>query len=189
MTIGIGAITKNSITVGTDSLWAYSDDFVRELKTSKFIEVPAKYKNKLLIATSGQDKFTQIFEKLLKNEEHLLDFKDRSGFIELVDALQAEVTKYGIGDAEANSLPDHDLGFLVASVNTKSLWTVESDYGINEFDDYACIGSGTFLGESAMHALNLAGITGKKAIEIAIRTTSSLHPMCGGRAEVREISL
>lgn len=189
MTICIASITKNSLTVGTDSLWSWGEDFVRDHKTSKFVELPDKYKSKLLIATAGQDKFTQIFEKLLRFEESLLDFKNRTGLIDLVEALQAEIVKHGIGEPEANALPEHDLEFLIASANTKSLWTIGSDYAINEFDDFICIGSGTFLGESAMHALNLVNVVGKRAVETALRTTMALHPMCGGREEIREISL
>jgi len=188
MTIAIGTVTSKSIIVGTDTLWGWNEEFVRDHKTSKFLEVPADYKNKLLISTSGQDKFTQIFEKLIRSDGHLLDFKDRFGLIELVDALQAEVSKHGIGDPENDTLPDHDFGFLIASINTKSLWVLDGDYSINEFDDFVCIGSGTFLGESAMHALSKVGITGKQAVEVAIDTCCQLHPFCGGRIEVREIN-
>lgn len=189
MTIAIGTITLTSIIVGTDSLIMWDDNFVRDHKTSKFLELPAKFKNKLLIATAGQDKFTQIFEKLVRSEDHFLDFKDRIGVVELIDALQAEIIKHGIGDAEANQLPEHDLAFLIASANTRSLWIVDSDYGISEFEDFVSIGAGMFLGESAMLALSKVNITGKKAIEIAVDVVKSLHPMCGGRTDIREILL
>lgn len=189
MTIGIGAITKKSIIIGTDSLWTFNEEFVREHKTSKFLEIPPKYKSKVVIASSGQDRFTQIFERMLRDSPDLLDIKDKFSVADLVNSLQAEITKNGIGEAGTNELPEHNLGFLLASANTGTLWAIESDYGVIEFDDYVGIGSGAYLGESAMLALSKAKITGRDAIKLALETVIELHPYCGGRIEIKEISL
>jgi len=186
MTILIGAVVDKHILIGADSLWTWSEDFVRESRVSKFIELPS---NEILIATSGQDRFTQIFEKIISKDSQILEVYSRKDVRKLVDAFYREVEKYGIGESENNQLPDHELGFLVASKYTNRLWTVESDYSVQEYDDYVCMGSGSFLGESAMRTLMKTGITGKQAIYTAIETVCELHPFCGGRIEIRQLEL
>jgi len=186
MTILIGAIHENKIYIGADSLWTWSDEFVRESKTSKFINISI---HGILIATSGQDKFTQILEKLLIVQPRLLDFKDRSGLIRLIDEFQKLVVKHGIGEAENNELPEHELGFMIATNKAKKIWIVECDYGISEFDDYVCTGSGAYLGESSMKTLSKLKINGKDAVQTAIETVCDLHPYCGGKIEIRNIEL
>ena len=189
MTIAIGTISTHSIIIGTDSLWSWSEDFVRDHKTSKFIEAPNKLKSKVLVASAGQDRFTQIFERLIRKSPELLGFENREGALVLIEALQEEVGKHGIGDPDTNQLPEHNLSFLIGSAITKSLWTIEADYGINEFDDFVCIGSGTFIGESAMHVLAKHQIAGRVAVKSSLETAMALHPFCGGRTEIREITI
>jgi ATP-dependent protease HslVU (ClpYQ) peptidase subunit len=189
MTILIGAIHNNKAYIGADSLWTWDDNFVREHSTSKFVSLSIEPRNQILIATAGQDKFTQILDKVLHVHPQLINFENRAGLVKLVDALHKEVKSSGIGDADNNQLPDHDLGFLIANSNTKKLWVVESDYGVLEFEDYVCVGSGAFLGEAAMKALSKSGIFGDGAVQIALETVCDLHPYCGGKLEIQEIDL
>ena len=186
MTILIGAIHNGYAYVGADSLWTWDDQFVRESKVSKFIQLDD---DKVLIATSGQDKFTQIFERVIETDPELLNFNDRRSLRDLVDALHKEVHKAGVGDSDNNQLPDHDLGFLLVSKLTNKIWVIESDYSIGEFDDFVCAGSGAFLGEGAMRALAKVGIFGKDAVKLAIETVNELHPYCGGKIEIKKIKL
>lgn len=186
MTILIGAIHDGVAYIGADSLWTWDEQFVRVHKSSKFADLANQ---NVLIATAGQDKFTQILEKILKTESKLLDFEDKDGIYELVDAIQVEAVKHGVGEPENNQLPNHDLGFLIASSNTDKIWCIEPDYGVTCFDDHICTGSGAFLGESAMLALSKKGIFGEEAIRIAIETVSALHPFCGGPIEIRSVKI
>jgi len=184
MTICIGAVTANSIIMGCDSLWTWGEDFVRE-HNSKFVEIPEKYREQILVASAGQDKFTQIFRKLIKKSPDLLGFMCIDGALELVENFQGEVASNGVGDPETNELPEHNMGFLVGSILTRSLWVIESDYNICEFKDYVCAGAGAFLGESSMLSLKKVNITGEEAIRIAIESVSQLHPHCGGKIDIK----
>jgi ATP-dependent protease HslVU (ClpYQ) peptidase subunit len=188
MTILIGAIVGERAFIGADSLITWDDNFVRDSKMSKFVELPT---SDVLIATSGQDRFTQILEDILESEENsdILDIKSRQDVRRLAKLLYKEVDKYGVGEADNNQLPDHEFGFLLVSKQTNRIWSIESDYSVQEYDDYVCTGAGGFLGESAMRALGKARIFGKEAIYTAIETVSELHPYCGGRIEIRDIKL
>lgn len=186
MTILIGTIDRGVAYIGSDSLWTWDEGFVRESNVSKFIDL---HNDSVLIATSGQDKFTQILERLIEREPELLNFTDRRSLMDLVDALHRDVAKAGVGDSDNNQLPDHDMGFVIASKKTGKIWVIESDYSIGEYDDYVCTGSGAFLGESAMRALRKSGVRGLKSVELAISTVNELHPYCGGKIEIRRIDL
>lgn len=191
MTILIGAIHNGKAYIGADTLWTWDDSFVREHTTSKFIDLDEdlQTRNKILIATAGQDKFTQLLEKVLQLQPNLVNFSDRRGLIKLVEELHKEAKCSGVGDSDNNQLPDHDLTFLIATSASDKLWVVESDYGVTSFDDYVCVGSGQIIGEGAMKALSKSGIFGDGAVHIALESVCELHPYCGGRLEIREIEL
>lgn len=189
MTIAVGTITKNSIVVGTDSKWTWAEDFVREHTTSKFVEIPKADHGSILIASAGQDRFTQILRKLIKRNPELLKFHEMDGALELVESLRAEVLEFGIGDPENNEFPEHNMEFLIASSFSKSLWIIEPDYNICEFKDHVCIGSGAPLAESSMLALKKSNIMGEKAVITCIETVGELHPYCGGKIELKEIKV
>ncbi len=189
MTIIIGAIHNGKAYIGADTLWTWDENFVREHTTSKFIEMPVESRYRVLIATAGQDKFTQILERVLLNNPQLINFSDRKGVIKLIDELHKEVKNAGIGDADNNQLPDHDLGFIIVSSASDKIWVVESDYGILEFEDHVCVGSGAYLGEAAMRAMAKSGIFGDGAVQIALETVCDLHPYCGGTLEIKEVEL
>tara|TARA_B100000614_G_C14329217_1_gene403935 strand:- start:75 stop:674 length:600 start_codon:yes stop_codon:yes gene_type:complete len=189
MTILIGAIANGKAFVGADTLWTWDDNFVRQHHISKFVEPPVEGRYEVLIATAGQDKFTQILEKVLLEHPTLINIHDRASVVALVDTLHSAVKAAGIGDADNNQLPEHDLGFLIASSGSDSLWVIESDYSIMEFKDYVCSGSGGYLGESAMRAMSKAGIFGDGAVQIALETVCDLHPYCGGDIDIREVTL
>jgi ATP-dependent protease HslVU (ClpYQ) peptidase subunit len=186
MTILAGTIENGTIYIGADSLWTWDDDFVRESKVSKFIELP---RDDILIATAGQDKFTQILEGLIEENNDLATIESRKDVRELASLVFKEVKKFGIGEADNDQLPSHELGFLVASKYVNKIWTIDSDYSVQEFDDYVCIGSGGTIGEAVMRALVKVKIFGKEAIYTAIETASELHPYCGGRIDIRELKL
>jgi ATP-dependent protease HslVU (ClpYQ) peptidase subunit len=189
MTILIGAIHDGKAYIGADTLWTWSENFVREHTTSKFVTVPVEGENEVLIATSGQDKFTQILDRVLRDKPELINFKNRSGILKLLDAFQREVKAAGIGDAENNQLPDHDLGFMIISSASNKIWVIESDYGVLGFEDYVCAGSGAYLGEAAMKALGKLDVFGGRAVKTALETVCELHPYCGGTIETKEIEL
>jgi ATP-dependent protease HslVU (ClpYQ) peptidase subunit len=189
MTILIGAIHDGKAYVGADTLWTWSDNFVRSHSTSKFITLPVQGRHQVLIATAGQDKFTQILERVLLSKPELLNFADRKGLVKLVDELHKEVKQAGVGDSENNQLPDHDLGFIMVSSASDKIWVIESDYGILEFEDYVCAGSGAYLGEAAMKALSKSGIFGGGAVHLALESVCELHPYCGGNIEIKEVEL
>jgi len=191
MTILIGAIHKGKAYIGADSLWTWDDNFVREHNTSKFIELDPELttRNKILIATAGQDKFTQLLEKVLQIQPNLINFSDRRGLIKLVEELHKEAKASGVGDSDNNQLPDHDMQFLLATSASNNLWVIESDYGVTSFDDYVCLGSGQIIGEGAMRALSKSGILGEGAVQIALQSVCDLSPYCGGELDIREIEL
>jgi len=191
MTILVGAIHQGRAYIGTDSLWTWDDGLVREHITGKFIELDPNIecRYEILIATAGQDKFTQLLEKVLEAHPELINFTNRRGLIKLVDELQREAKASGVGDSDNNQLPDHDLGFIIASSATNSIWVIESDYGVTEFKDYVCVGIGQVIGEAAMKALSKSGIFGGGAVQIAIETAGDLHPYCGGSIDIRDIEL
>jgi ATP-dependent protease HslVU (ClpYQ) peptidase subunit len=191
MTILIGAIHNGKAYIGTDSLWTWDEGFVREHTKGKFIDLqvePAP-QNKILIATAGQDKFTQLLEKVLQTYPDLINFTNRRGLIKLVEELHKEAKASGVGDADNNQLPDHDLSFVIATSASSKLWVIESDYGVTSFDDYVCVGSGQVIGEGAMKALSKSGIFGDGAVQIALEVVCELHPYCGGALEIRELDL
>ena len=185
MTILIGAIHDNVAYVGADSLWTFSSDFIRD-HTTKFLEVPT---DDVIIVASGEDKFSQILEKIILRDPKILNFNDRFGLMELADTLRKEVDTYQVGDADNNQLPDHNLGFLLVSKKLRKILIIESDYSISLFDDYVCAGSGCYLGEAAMKSLSKKGVYGYDAVVTAIETVNELHPYCGGKIEIREIRL
>jgi len=176
----------NLLTEVIYSLWSWHDPPVRESKVRKFVVLP---RNDILIATAGQDKFTQILEDILESNPDLATIECRKDIRELATLIFKEVKKFGMGEADNDQLPSHELGFLIASKYTNNIWTIDSDYSVQEFDDYVCIGSGDALGEAAMRALSRVGVFGKEAVYTAIETVSELHPYCGGRIEIRELKL
>jgi len=203
MTVLIGAVYNSYIYMGADSLWSWDENFVRESKTSKFLNLSPvivtdrdglkvttrDFSKEVLIAGAGQDKFTQILEKVLMDDPDLACFSCKADLVNLADALQKAVNKSGIGDSDNNQLPDHDMSFLLASRYSDRIWTLESDYSINEFDNYVSAGSGSFLAESAMRALEKRDTHGQEAVKIAIETANELHPYCGGKIEIRKIKI
>jgi len=184
MTILIGAVHNNEIIIGADSLWTWDTSFVRESKTSKFLSMGQD----VLIASAGQDKFSQLLIKVIKATPELLRLETYTDLLALTEALQKEVLDSGVGDPGENELPVHDLEFLVASKLSLNLWIISSDYAVHQYDDYVCAGSGSTLGEGAMRALAKKGIHGEEAVRTAIETACDLHPFCGGRIEIKKIS-
>lgn len=191
MTIIIGAIHEGYAYIGTDSLWSFDKDFVRPCKTSKFIPVPD---DKFLMAQAGQDKFTQIFIRAMKNamkdKPKLLEIKNITSIYSLVDLLKREVmATTGVGEAENNELPEHDMGLIVAAKGCSKIWSIGGDYSVMEFDDYVSEGAGSLLAEAAMNALARKGVYGREAVEIALKTACELHPYCNEPLEIKTIDL
>jgi len=62
MTIIIGFTDDTGTTIGTDSLYTWEDGFVKP-QGHKFISLPSEYMDKVLVAASGQQKFSQAFER------------------------------------------------------------------------------------------------------------------------------
>jgi len=110
--------------------------------------------------------------------------------MKLASKLFLEAGKLGIGDAENNTLPEHDLGFVLASTNSKKLWTIDSDYSVGEHEHYVCMGSGYSLAESAILALTLPEVSKLSTNDLvlgALVVTCTLHPYCGGLANIRRV--
>ena len=189
MTIIIGFRDEMGTTIGTDSLYTWEDGFVKP-QGHKFISLPSEYIDKVLVAASGQEKFSQVFERVVRDTPKLLSFSDRYGVMKLASKLFAEVGKLGVGDAENNNLPEHDLGFVLASVNSKNLWTIDTDYSVGEHEHYVCMGSGYAIAESAILALTLPEVSSLSTNDLvlgALVVTCTLHPYCGGLANIRRV--
>jgi len=191
MTVIIGAIHEGKAYIGTDSLWSFDKDFVRPCKTSKFIPVPD---DKFLMAQAGQDKFTQIFIRAMKgankSNSKLLEIKNITSIYNLVDTLKKEVmSSTGVGEAENNELPHHDMALILVAKGCKKIWAIGGDYSVMEFDDYIAEGAGAVIAEAAMNVLARNGVHGREAVKLALETTCQLHPYCDGPIEIQEIDL
>ena len=164
MTIIVGMLDEKQVVIGTDSLYTWEEGFVKP-HGSKFVPMPKEFDGKVIVASSGQEKFSQIFERIAKEIPKLLNFTDRYSLMKLAEKIRTTAADMGVGDAEDNNLPEHDLGFLIASKNTKKLWTIDSDYSVGEYDNYVCVGSGYIVAESAILALTLRPPCGTPAAE------------------------
>jgi len=188
MTIIIGAIHEGIAYIGCDSLYTWNNDFVRTSKTSKFI--PMSNDAGFLVAGAGQDKYTQIFIRAMRRHPEILAITNLNSMYMIADVLQNEVMKNsGVGEADNNELPEHDVALMFVSKLSSSIFVMESDYSVMEYDDYVCTGSGFMQGEAAMAALYAAGIKGREAVELALNITCELHPNCGKPIEIRELKL
>lgn len=177
MTIIIGAIHDHRVIVGTDSMWTLEDNLIREFPSeSKFLKCPDP---EVLIAGSGDDKYSVIFEEFLI--EKGCEFNSKRDLFLLTNAFRNSLPKWGMID------DDHDFGFVVAKKGHSKLWSIECNFSVNECDDWICLGGGSTLGEASMKALALRGIFGREAIETSLQVVGSLHPFCGGRSEFREL--
>ena len=194
MTIIVAMIDETGATIGTDSLYTWEEGFAKS-QGHKFIQLPSECEGRVIVASAGQEKFSQIFERMARDAPKLLEFSDRYGLMKLAGKLFAEVGKLGVGDAEDNNLPDHDLGFVIATATSKKIWTIDADYSVGEHDQYLCIGSGYILAESAMKTLTCPDLNihwGDKPntarmVRLVVDITSSLHPYCGGGTHIRQI--
>lgn len=186
MTIGIGVIDYNlqKIFVAADTLITYGSDLKRHAG-SKFLvtDKPA------LIVGAGSIRLSQIFNLLIRDQPDLLLFKNELDVVVLADALYERVAAAGVGDADNNDTPNHEFELLLANQLSNKLYIIEGDYSVEEFSDYACIGSGFIQGQAALNALYGVSYKGKEALSLAMKTVMDLHPHCGGQVEIREISL
>ena len=62
MTIIVGMIDETGATIGTDSLYTWEEGFAKP-QGHKFIQLPSEYEDRIIVASSGQEKFSQIFER------------------------------------------------------------------------------------------------------------------------------
>lgn len=186
MTIIIGAIHDGEVFIGADSLWSWSNNFVREMKTDKFLAIE---NTDVMIAGSGEERLSQVFTEMLneKSNRYLLEIETKEDVIALAKELHSEVGESGVGPPKDNEMPDHNMGFLLARKGYSKLWLLDSDYTVTEFDDYVCIGAGGELGECAMKALSKCDIHGKQAVLKAIESVNDCHPYCGGRIDLRTL--
>lgn len=178
MTIIIGAIHKDKIYIGTDSLWLFDDDLIREIPESKFL---ALQQSELLIAAAGDDRYSLIMEELLLKSPQNIETK--RDLFTLANEFRAFLPKWGLPEEQT----EHDFDFIVARRGIPKLWQIDSSFCVTEFDTWVCAGSGASLGEAAMKALSLKGILGKEAIGVSLETVGSLHPYCGGKVHIREL--
>ena len=186
MTILVGAIHGGHIYMGTDSLVTWSDNFTRDSRRSKFLDVGC---NNLILASAGQERYSQLLTKILKSDPMLASISNRYDIEEIMDSLFKATRDFGVGEAENNQLPEHDFELMLATSHIGTIWTIDSDYSISEFDDYVCMGSGAGLGESSMKALYKSGIRGEEAIITTIETVNELHPYCGGSVFIKALEL
>lgn len=186
MTIGMGIIDfdANKVYIAADTLVTYGGELKRHAG-SKFLETSAP----CLIVGAGSIRLSQIFNLLVRDQPELLQFKTELDVVALADAFYEKVAAAGVGEAENNDTPNHEFEILLANNLTKKLFVIEGDYSVEEFTNYACVGSGFIQGQAALQTLADIGIKGKKALEHAMNTVMFLHPHCGGSVEVRELTI
>lgn len=186
MTIGIGVIDRatRKIYVAADTLLSYGSDFKRAAG-SKFLLTNQSH----LIVGAGSVRITQIFNTLIRAQPELLNIKNEIDAIALADQFFEKMSDSGVGESDNNEIPNHEFNFLIASSTSDKLYTLEGDYSVEEYSDFASIGSGFIQAQAALTALYSVGITGRTALDKAMQTVIALHPHCGGEIEVRELSL
>jgi ATP-dependent protease HslVU (ClpYQ) peptidase subunit len=186
MTIGIGVIdrSQNKIYVAADTLISYGSELKRPAG-SKFLIT----ENNILVVGAGSVRTTQIFNMLIKEQPALLHITSELEAVALADIFYEKMSDLGVGEADNNETPNHEFEFLIANQLSQKLFIIEGDYSVEEFSDYACIGSGFVQAQAALKTLYDMGITGRKALDGAMRTVLALHPHCGGDVEVRELPL
>lgn len=186
MTIGIGVVDPlhNKIYVAADTQVTYGSELKRHAG-SKFLETNPQ----CLIVGSGSIRLSQIFNLLVRDQPELLEFKSELDVVALADAFYEKVSAAGVGDAENNDTPNHEFEILIANNINKKLYIIEGDYSVEEFSNFACIGSGFIQGQSALQTLAHLNIHGKEALNHAMKTVMTLHPSCGGDIEVRELTI
>lgn len=186
MTIGMGIIDfdANKILIAADTLVTYGGELKRHAG-SKFLETA----HSCLIVGAGSIRLSQLFNVLVRDQPELLQFKTELDVVALADAFYEKVSAAGVGDAENNDTPNHEFEILITNVLSKKLYIIEGDYSVEEFHNFACIGSGFIQGQAALQTLTNVGIHGRKALDQAMKTVISMHPACGGEIEVRELTL
>lgn len=186
MTIGIGVLDKKQqkIYVAADTLVTYGSEFKRHAG-SKFLTTETT----ALVVGAGSIRLSQIFNLLLKEQPGLLTFRSELDVVAIADLLYEKIAASGVGEAENNETPAHEFEFLLTNNLSNKIFVIEGDYSVEEFTDYACIGSGYVQAQAALRALYSVGVQGKEALEQAMRTVMDLHPHCGGQIETRELSL
>jgi len=186
MTIGMGIIDlgANKVYVAADTLITYGSELKRHAG-SKFLETP----HPCLIVGAGSIRLSQIFNVLIREQPELLQFKSELDVVAIADAFYEKISSAGVGEAENNDTPNHEFEILIVNNQSKKIYVIEGDYSVEEFTNYACIGSGFIQGQAALQTLINVGIHGKEAINQAMKTVLRLHPSCGGEVEVRELIL
>jgi ATP-dependent protease HslVU (ClpYQ) peptidase subunit len=186
MTIGMGLIDfdANKVLIAADTLVTYGSELKRHAG-SKFLETSAP----CLIVGAGSIRLSQLFNLLVREQPELLQFKTELDVVALADAFYEKVSAAGVGDAENNDTPNHEFEILIANNLSAKLFIIEGDYSVEEFTNFACIGSGFIQGQAALQTLTNVGIHGRNALDQAMKTVMAMHPHCGGEAEVRELSL
>ena len=186
MTIGMGVVDKNSnkIYIAADTLVSYGSELKRHAG-SKFLETDQP----CLVVGAGSIRLSQIFNLLIRDQPDLLKFKNELDVVALAEAFYEKISSAGVGDAENNDTPNHEFEILITNKLSQKLFIIEGDYSVEEFSNYACIGSGFIQGQSALQTLSNVGIHGKEALSQAMKTVLMLHPSCGGETEIRELRL
>jgi len=186
MTIAIGVVDPlhGKIYVAADTLVTYGSELKRHAG-SKFLETDGT----CLVVGAGSVRLSQIFNLLIRDQPELLQFKTELDVVAIADAFYEKISASGIGDAENNDTPNHEFEFIIANNLTKKVYVIEGDYSVEEFNNFACVGSGFIHGQAALQTLANLGIHGKEALNHAMKTVFALHPHCGGEVEIRELTV
>lgn len=188
MTVVAGVVTKGRVYIATDTIITFDSGYCRDDGRDKFLDLPTP---DLLVAYSGALRNIQILQQILSDPEgaHLLDVRSIDDVEKIAHALLENVSAFGVGPSPENSLPTHEGNFLVASAYCPALFTIEADYSVHAYEDNIAIGSGGQIADTAMLALEYAGVARKKALGIAMSVACERSPYCGGSIILRDVKL
>jgi hypothetical protein len=123
--------------------------------------------------------------RALQAVRYLLDFPDPSGVDDLmpflignlIPPLREVLLKADIRGAEPGA--PMGTGSLLLGIHGE-LWEISADLGVFDRSPYTAIGSGYRQAEGALHTLMKLGVTGPRAVEMALEATASTCPTVVG---------
>jgi hypothetical protein len=123
--------------------------------------------------------------RALQAVRYLLEFPDPSGIHDLapfligsfIPPLREVLLKADIRGADPGS--PMGIGSLLLGIHGE-LWEISADLAVCARSPYAAIGSGHKQAEGALHALTKLGVTGPRAVEMALEATASTCPTVVG---------
>lgn len=186
MTICSALVTNKTIYIGTDTLVTFDATYCRAAVGGKFLDLPT---DDLIISFAGTFRATDILQNLLNEPElaHLLDVRCRQDVSKIANTLYSAVQEVGVGPPKENEMACHETSFLLVSAYCGSIFCIDHDYTVHEYEDYISIGSGSNFADAALYALGQTNTSAPKRIELALETACKFNPFCGGDLDIRSV--